>query len=155
MTLIADFFLRLRPPKIAVTSMSKESPFRLVFEKQHGKLVPTLLKSERKHTIFVPYMYHICWSMWKQLSCKNSVLVICKILSLCFNTLRAVANYSVLNRNNLTQTMQLSKKKNIKKLFHNFFSAFLKSSLNFEHFDKRDEPQSWFISEPTASKERG
>ena len=34
-----------------------------------------------------------------------------------------------------------------KKLFLIFFYAFLKSSLNFERLLKKDDPQSWYISE--------
>ena len=32
-------------------------------------------------------------------------------------------------------------------LIFQFFSQFLKSTSNFEHFEKRDEPPSLFISE--------
>ena len=44
--------------------------------------------------------------------------------------------YPVLNRDNLTITiqMQLSQKQ---KTFSGFFSAFLKSKLNFKHFEKK------------------
>ena len=50
----------------------------------------------------------------------------------------ADGKYSLLNRDNLTQPikMQLSRKQ---KSFSDFFSTFLKSSLNFEHFLKKDE----------------
>ena len=53
----------------------------------------------------------------------------------------ADGKYSLLNRDNLTQPiqMQLSRKQ---KKFSNFFSAFLKSTLNFEHFFKKDDPHS-------------
>ena len=40
--------------------------------------------------------------------------------------------------------MQLSQKQEI---FSQFFFAFLKSTLNFERFPKKEEPHSWFISE--------
>ena len=40
-------------------------------------------------------------------------------------------------------------------LFLDFFLAFSKSTLNFEHFQKKDDPQSWFISEITHSEKRG
>ena len=47
--------------------------------------------------------------------------------------------YSLLNRDNLTQQiqMQLSQKENI---FSQFLSAFLKSTLNIEHFQKKNDP---------------
>ena len=70
------------------------------------------------------------------MSCKKSVLVICKILRVFFNPLRSVDKYSVINRDNLTQTiqMQLSQKQ---KIFSQYILAFSKSSLNFEHFGKK------------------
>ena len=40
--------------------------------------------------------------------------------------------------------MQLSQKQGI---FSQFFFAFLKSTLNFERFPKKEQPHSWFIFE--------
>ena len=50
-------------------------------------------------------------------------------------------NYWVFNEDNLTQPiqMQLSRKQ---KTFSEFFSPFLKSSLNFENFQKTDDSHS-------------
>ena len=42
--------------------------------------------------------------------------------------------------------MQLSRKQ---KTLSDFFSAFLKSSWNFEHFLKKDDPHCWYIPEIT------
>ena len=42
--------------------------------------------------------------------------------------------------------MQLSQKQ---KTFSQYFSAFLESKLNIEHFFKKDVPHSWWISEIT------
>ena len=122
--------------------MSNNSHFR--GKKEPGKRDQTLLKSERQH------LYHIYWSIWKQLSCKKSVLVIWKILRLFVNTLTANDKYSLLNRENLTKPiqMQLSQKQ---KTFHQFFSQFLKFTLNFKHFQKKDVPHSWSLSESTDS----
>ena len=39
--------------------------------------------------------------------------------------------------------------------FSQFFRAFSKSGLNFEHFEKKDDPHSLFISEATTCKNRG
>ena len=57
------------------------------------------------------------------------------------NTLTADDKYSLLNRDNLRQPIRttLSKKQ---KAFSRFFLAFSKSTLNFEHFQKKDDPQS-------------
>ena len=62
--------------------------------------------------------------------------------------------YSLVNTDNLKQPiqMQLSRKQ---KTFSDFFSAFLKSSLNFEHFQKKDDPHGWYISEITDSEKCG
>ena len=55
------------------------------------------------------------------------------LLRLFLNTLSAGDKYSLLNRENLTESIQivLSQKQ---KTFSEFSSAFLKSTLNFEHF---------------------
>ena len=82
------------------------------------------------------HFYQIDWSLWMQLTWKKLMLVICKISRLFPNTLSADGKYSLLNRDNLTQPiqMQLSGKQ---KTFCEFFAAFLKSRLNFEHFQKK------------------
>ena len=53
--------------------------------------------------------------------------------------------YSLLNRDNLMQPIptRLSEKQ---KAFFEFFLAFSKSTLNYEHFQKKDDPHSLFIS---------
>ena len=141
-TLIAEVFPKLRTRKNLVRSMSKKSRFKGSFGKQHGKRAQTLLKFAWQN------LYHIYWSLWRQLTFKKFLLVICKISRLFPNTLSADGKYSLLNRDNLTQPiqMQLSRKE---KTFSHFFAAFLKSSLNFEHFLKKDAPHCWCTSEIT------
>ena len=75
----------------------------------------------------------------------------CKILRLFVNALTADDKYSLVNRDNLTQPIEilLSQKK---KTFSQFFSPFLKSTLNFEHFPKKDDSNSRCISEITDSE---
>ena len=70
------------------------------------------------------------------------------------HTLTADDKYSLLNRDNLTQPIRtkLSRKH---KSFSEYFFAFSKSTLNFEHFQKKDDPHSCFISEITHSEKRG
>ena len=61
-----------------------------------------------------------------------------KILSLFVNTLTVEEKHYLLNRNNLTQTIQIKlsrKEKSFSEFF--FFFAFLKSILNFEHLSKK------------------
>ena len=55
------------------------------------------------------------------------------------NILTADHKYSVINRDNFSQPfqMQLSQKQ---ENFSQFVSAFLKSILNFENFEKKDDP---------------
>ena len=45
MTVIADFFRKIRNPENVVRYMSKKSPFKTPFDSQHGKRVRTLLRS--------------------------------------------------------------------------------------------------------------
>ena len=53
MTLIADLFPKLRTPENVVRYMSKKSRLKGPFDRQYGKWVQTLLRSERQHR------YHI------------------------------------------------------------------------------------------------
>ena len=73
------------------------------------------------------------------------MLVLCKILRLFVNTLTADDKYSLLNRDNLTQPIQilLSQKQ---KTLSRFFFAFLKSILNSEHIPKKDDPHRKCVS---------
>ena len=48
--------------------------------------------------------------------------------------------------------MQLSQKQ---KTFSEFFFAFLKSSSNFENFQKKDDSHSWGLSKITESEKQG
>ena len=149
MTLITDVFPKLRTLKNLVRLKSKKSGLRKSFDKQHSKGAQTLLKFERQ------YLYHIYWSIWKQLTYKESLLVICKILRLFFfKTLSAEGKYSLLNTDNLKQPfqMQLSQKQ---KTFSEFFSKFLKSSLNFEYFKKNNDLHSWCFFQITDYEKCG
>ena len=70
------------------------------------------------------------------------------------NTLTADDQYCLLNRDNLTQPIRarLSEKQ---KAFFQIFLAFPKSTLNFEHLQKKDDLHSRFISEITHFEKRG
>ena len=128
--------------------MSKKTRFKGFFGKQHGKRPHTLLKFEWKH------LYHIYWWLLRQLTCKKSLLKICKISRLFPNTLNADGKYSLFNTDNLTQPiqMQLSRKQ---KIFSGFIPEFLKSSLNFEQSLKKDDLHCWCISEITEPEKLG
>ena len=79
------------------------------------------------------------------------MLVLCKIVRLFVNTLTDDGKYSLLYRDNLTQHIQilLSQKR---ETFSHFFPAFLKSTLDFAHFQKKDDPHSRCISQITDSE---
>ena len=106
LTLIAYLYLTLRPAKNVVRYMCKKSRFRLSFQKEHGKRVSTLLKSDRQH------LGHIYWSTGRQFSCKKSLSVICQRLRLFVNKMTALWKCSLPNRDNLMRPihMQLSQK---------------------------------------------
>ena len=80
-TLITHVFLKLQTAKVVVRKMFKRSRFRRPFNKRHGKWSETLLKSDGQH------LYHIYWSLWRELSRKKSLLVMCKILGMFVTTL--------------------------------------------------------------------
>ena len=88
------------------------------------------------------------------MSWKKSVLVRSEILGLFLNTFTAESTYSRRNMQTLTQQVQtpLSLKQ---KNFSGFFIAFLKSTLNGEHFQKKGESSSLRISEIIDSKRGG
>ena len=77
----------------------------------------------------------------KVVALEKSHLVIHKILRLFVNTLAVDEKHFLLNRDNLTQPIQiqLSQKQ---KAFSQFLFAFLKSILNFKHLPKKDDPHS-------------
>ena len=147
MTLIAEVFPKLQTPKNMVTSISKKSRFKGSFGKQDGKHARTLLKFAWQK------LYHSYWSLWRQLTWKNSLVVICKISRLFRNTLSGEGKYSHFNRSNLTQPIQMQVSRE-QKTFSNFSSSFLKSSLNFGHSQTKYHIHGWCISEITDSKKR-
>ena len=79
------------------------------------------------------------------------MLVICKFLRLLVKTLTDDEKYSLLHRENLTQPIHilLSQKQNT---FSQFFSEFLKSILNFEHFQTKDHPHCRITSQITVAE---
>ena len=88
------------------------------------------------------------------MSWNKSALVRSKILGLFVNTLTPEYTYSGRNMQTLTQQVQtpLSLKQ---KIFSGFFIAFLKSTLNGGHFQKKIESSSLSISEIIDSKRGG
>ena len=79
------------------------------------------------------------------------MLMLCKILGLFVHTLTDDGKYSLLYGDNLTQQIHilLSHKP---KTFSQLFSEILKPTLNFEHFQKKDDPHSRCSSQITVSE---
>ena len=88
------------------------------------------------------------------MSWKKSALLSSKILGLFVNTLTAEYMYSGRNMQTFTQQVQtlLSLKQ---KTFSRFFIAFLKSTWNGEHFQKKGESSSLSISEIIDARRGG
>ena len=68
---------------------------------------------------------------------KKSLIVMHKILRLFANTLIVDDKHYLLNRDNLTQPIQMQLYQE-QKIFSEFFLPFLKSILNFTHLPKND-----------------
>ena len=128
--------------------MPEKPYFRTAFGSQPVNGYQTLLKSARH------YYYPIFPWIWDKLSWKNSALVWSKILRLFVNTFTAESTYSRRIMQTFTQQVQtpLSLKQ---KTFSRFFIAFLKSTWNGEHFEKKGESSSLSISEIIDSKRGG
>ena len=128
--------------------MPEKPYFRTAFGNQPVNEKETLVKSARHN------YYPIFPWIWDKLSPKKSVLVRYKILGLFVNTLTAEYTYSRRNMQTLTQQVRtpLSLKQ---ETFSGFFIAFLKSTWNGEHFQKKGESSSLSISEIIDSKSGG
>ena len=72
---------------------------------------------------------------------KKSLLVIHEVLRLFVNTFTADEKHYLLNRDNLTQAIQMWLPQK-QKTFSEFFLAFLKSILNFKRLPKKDDRHS-------------
>ena len=118
--------------------MSKKCYLRGTLNKQHGERAQTLLKYPSQH------LYHIPSSLSRKLCSKKALLLTCQILGLLVNTLASDEIYPVLNREKLPIKMQLSQKQIT---FSQFCATFLKSTFNFEYFEKKDDPDSFSIFE--------
>ena len=85
----------------------------------------------------------------KVVALPKSLFVIHKILRLLINTLTVHEKRYLLNRDNLTQPIQI-KLSQKQKTFSQFFLKFLKSILNFKQLAKEDDPHSSCISRNTG-----
>ena len=110
--------------------MSKKSRFRGPYDKKYGKWDQTVLKSQ------LHPCYHIYWSLGRQLSSKNSLLVIGKISRLFLNTSTADQKYCLLNRQfNGTNSDPIISKREY--FFSSFFRHFWNVDKTLKIFKKR------------------
>ena len=110
------------------------------FGSQHVNESQTLLRSSRNH-------FHTTIPLiWGRTSRKRLVLVRSEVLGQFVNTITAVYNYIRQNLENLRQQVQtqISLKP---KTFSGFFIALMKSTLNLEYFEKKDQSHSLSITE--------
>ena len=110
--------------------MSKKSCLREPFAKEDGKCDQALFKSASQH------VYHIHQSLPRKVSWKKSLLLTWQILGLLVNTLATDEKYLVLNRDNLTISIQMQLSQKEKKISE-FFAVVFKSISNFKHFGLR------------------
>ena len=99
------------------------------------------------HSTFIIFIDHCQGNwVWKILS-----LLTWQNLGLLVNTLAANDKYPVLYRDTLMILiqMQLSQKQ---RKFSQYFTAFLKSTLNFEYFEQKDDRHRFCISDITDSE---
>ena len=69
--------------------MPKKPRVRTLMDSQHVKESETLLKSARQ------YVSHVFWSVWKDISQKNFLIVVSEILRLFVNILTPDEKYSL------------------------------------------------------------
>ena len=79
------------------------------------------------------------------------MLVLYKFLRLLVKTLTDNEKYSLLYRDNLTQQIDILLSQN-PKTFSQLSSEILEYTLNIAHFQKADDPHSWFSSQITVSE---
>ena len=87
----------------------------------------------------------------KSIELEKVSLIEMHVLGLLFNTLAADEKYSLPNRDNLTIQIQIHLSHE-QKTFSPFLALFSKSRLKFEHFEKKDDPHRFCISEITDSE---
>ena len=106
--------------------------------------------SNQNDSTFTKFINH----SWRWFHWKKSLFVINKFLRVFLNRLTVYDKHYLVNRDNLTEPIQiqLSQKQ---KTFIEFFFAFSKSLLNFEHWPTKDDPHNWCILENLGSAKYG
>ena len=125
----------------------RKTPFQETIPEDTCKRDQTLLKCDPQHNC------HIYWSLWRQFSQTKCFLVIWKVLRMFINISTTNEKYSLLNRANLREPIQVQLWKK-GKTFPHFFSCIFQLQLTFWTSWKREDPDSWCISEITDSEKR-
>ena len=120
--------------------MSKRPSFMQRFGSQHGNGYQTLLRSARNH--FYTTIPLVCG----RTSRKRLVLVRSEVLGQFANTSTVHYKYSRWDLENLQHQFQM-KISPKPKTFSSFFIASMKSTLNSEYFEKKDQSHSLSITE--------
>ena len=120
--------------------MSKRPSFMQRFGSQHDNGSQTLLRSARNQ------MHTTLPLILDKRRRKRLVLVRSEVVGQFVNTLTADYQYSGKNPENLWQQVsrQISRKVNA---FSEFFFTFVKSTLNLQYFEQKDQSQSLSITE--------
>ena len=108
--------------------------------RQHVSGSELLLRSARNQFHTTPPLVSV------RRSRKRLVLVTFELLGQFVNTLTADYNYSRQNRENLSQQVPVQTSLKLKTCSR-FFIAFVKSTLNFQYFLKKDQSQSLRVTE--------
>ena len=110
------------------------------FDSEHDNGSQTLLRSARNN------FYTTIPLIWDRKSRNRLVLVGSEVLGQLVNTLTADYKHSAQNRENLPQQVQTQISQE-RKTFYRFFIAFLKSTLNLEYFERKEQSHSLSITE--------
>ena len=137
-SLIASVLPKLSTAKLVATEMSKRPSFMQRFGSQHGNGYQTLLRSSRNH------FYTTIPLIWGRTSRKRLGLVRSEVLG-------QFANTSTVHYNILVRIWRIYRNKFKCRYLQNqklwFFIASMKSTLNSEYFEKKDQSQSLSITE--------
>ena len=111
-------FLKLKTAKIGVILMPKKPRVITLIDGQHVKGSETLHESPPQ------FFCHIFWWLWKEISSKNSLLVVSVILRLFVNILATDSKYSFSVKTSVERNEFGCNDLQIKKNFLNFFLHF-------------------------------
>ena len=129
--------------------MPRKPRVRTLMDSQHDNRSETLPKSAWQ------FFSRIFWSVWKEISLKNLILVVSETLRLFVNILTPDEKCSLsVNASGLRNQFQCNYLE-IEKYFLRSFLHFRNLNKIFKNFAKKAEPQRLYVSEIIDFKERG